>query len=483
MMKGKKILLTLMIFLTACNANNETSNKSEKNPKTDIDMKEETSNKDALESAQTDQAQMDELIAQNQAEVDKMMEGMSEEEKKEFEKNMAEMGFDVNDVSNMDKLLEKSKDQNLGDMSLAGIQKGDGERKKENTAKADTLYAKIKEVKTDISLEGIEGEAPTSKDDLMTTFGFTEDQSGEETYFEDISYMQSKDGKEYKIASSQSGSILTIEPKSSLDISLPYGISGDDSKEEAKEKLIEGAHLLRLNEDSHALDFAAGDKIFSLNFDTSTGKIYSVTIEEPVDSSTIKNDILLNIYIKRNRPKEEGSFMIEDQKLTYPMTMGDLKDALGGEYELISDENTKDFSKDFDMGILTYGTYAILDAPSHKYLVEYNIPDSIKPNLNDQGLYTPDDSYEISGISFYDGPDFAIEGKDIDINQESYKDLEKTLLDKGILYSKGIDGLEYTPYDNIKFISKGDLVTIKVSNYEQRLYEDAQKEVMADQAY
>ena len=39
-----------------------------------------------------------------------MMEGMSEEEKKEFEKNMAEMGFDVNDVSNMDKLLEKSKD-------------------------------------------------------------------------------------------------------------------------------------------------------------------------------------------------------------------------------------------------------------------------------------------------------------------------------------------------------------------------------------
>ena len=105
-------------------------------------------------------------------------------------------------------------------MSLAGIQKGDGERKKKNTAKADTLYAKIKEVKTDISLEGIEGESPTSKDDLMTTFGFIEDQSGQESYFEDISYMQSKDGKEYKIASSQSGNILTMEPVSSLDISI-----------------------------------------------------------------------------------------------------------------------------------------------------------------------------------------------------------------------------------------------------------------------
>ncbi len=482
-MKGKKILLALMIFLTACKANNEPSNESKENPKTDIDMKEETSNKDALDSAQTDKEKIDELNAENQAEVDKMMEGMSEEERKEFEKNMAEMGFDVNDVSNMDKFLEKSKDQNLGDMSLAGIQKGDEQRKKKNTAKADKLYAKIKEVKTNISLEGIEGEAPTSKDDLIENFGFTEDQSNQETYFEDISYMLSKDGKEYEIASSQSGSILTIEPKSSLDISLPYGISEDDSKEEAKKKLIEGAHLLRLNEDEHALDFAAGDKIFSLSFDNDTGKIHHITIEEPMDSEIIRNDILLNTYIQKDKPKEEGSFTIEGKKLTYPMTMGDLKDALGGDYELISEENSKDFSKDIDMGILTYGTFAILDAPSYKYLVEYKIPDSIKPNLNDQGLYTPDDSYEVSGISFYEGPDFSIKGKDVDINQKSYKDLEKTLLDKGILFSKGTDGLEYTPYDNIKFISKKDLVTIKVLNYEQRLYEDAQKEVMADQAY
>ena len=66
-MKANKILLALMIFLTACNANNKSSNESKENPKADIDMKEDTSNKDPLESAQTDQALMDELIAQNQA--------------------------------------------------------------------------------------------------------------------------------------------------------------------------------------------------------------------------------------------------------------------------------------------------------------------------------------------------------------------------------------------------------------------------------
>lgn len=411
-----------------------------------------------------------------------MMANMTEEERDAFEKEMEKMGYDLEDFENPEKMMEKFSDPSAFDpkaRDLPSIQTGDLDRLTKNEKIASQYEAKISEIKDDITIEDNSGPAPSSSDELENTFKLKEIAStgivGEVTDY------KTPAGKVISIGTSGDGISTIIDPIDNVDIKLPYDINMDDTIESVSKKIIEGADITTPSEFGSHLEFAAGQTSFELNFGDD-GKLSHISIGRIPDPNPFTQQILTQVYIDKDQKREEGSFEIGGKELTFPMTLGELKENLGGEFEPISDENFTDFTDSVDINNIRYLAYNILKAGDRSYLIEFKSPEEFG-NLPADWITNPDMGYMINSIGFLPDIPFAAKNKDIEINEKNYKDSEQTLLDKQIPFMDSLDGISFPIYDNIKFAGKEKLVSFSQTFYERRFYDETELKKSVDQAY
>ena len=483
-MKKKVLLLASMIFLVAC-SNQPAKNTDNNKQAADTSQIENNFAPNQMDEEQLKKYQQDaeKALAENAKNMEEMLANMSEEEKAAFEKELEQSGMTLEDITNPEKMLEKAQDPgafNPESLDLPSIQTGDLDRLAKNEKIANEYEKNVSEVKDDISIEGNSGPAPSSVDELVNTFKLKElPSTGID--FENVANYETPAGKSLKIATSDDGVSTVIDFRDKIDIKLPYGIDMDDTIESARKKLIDGAEITKPSVYGDYLEFVAGKTSFELAFDDD-GKFRFLSIGKLADDYTFTQQILSQVYIDKDQKREEGSFEIDGKELTFPMTLGDLKEKLGGELEQVNDENFAEFSESININNINNLAYNILKSGDKKYLIEF---DPIKEGEDrpDDWITNPDMDYRVNSIGFLSDIPFSVKNKEIEINEENYKDLEQSLLDKQIPFMDSLDGISFTIYDNIKFYGKDDLVTFRETFYERRLYDEAELKKSVDQAY
>lgn len=483
-MKKKVLLLASMIFMVAC------SNQPAKNTDNDKQAADTSQIENNFDSNQMDEDELkkyqqdaEKALAENKKALEDMMANMTEEERAAFEKELEQSGMTLEDITNPEKMLEKAQDPgafNPESLDLPSIQTGDLDRLAKNEKIANEYEKNVSEVKDDISIEGNSGPAPSSVDELVNTFKLKElPSTGID--FENVANYETPAGKSLKIGTSDDGISTVIDFRDKIDIKLPYGIDMDDTIESARKKLIDGAEITKPSVYGDYLEFVAGKTSFELAFDDD-GKFRFLSIGKLPDANTFSQQILTQVYIDKDQKREEGSFEIDGKELTFPMTLGELKDKLGGEYEPISEENFTDFADSIDINNVRYLAYNVLKARDKNYLVEFRHQDQ-NSNPPADWITNPDMDYIVDSIGFLPDIPFSVKNKDIEINEKNYKDLEQNLLDKQIPFMDSLDGISFPVYDNIKFAGKEKLVTFSQTFYERRLYDEAELKKSVDQAY
>lgn len=483
-MKNKVLLLGLMVFMVAC------SNKSTKTTDNGMQTTDNSQIENKFDPSQMDEQQIKEYqeqaekaLAENAKNMEEMLATMSEEEKANFEKQLEKSGMTLEDITNPEKMLEKAQDPNAftpESMNLPIIQTGDLDRLAKNEKIANEYKKNISAVKDDISIEGNSGPAPSSVDDLVNTFKLTEIY-GIEGPVGQVTEFESPSEKILEVGTSEDGISTIIEPKDKIDITLPYDIDMDDTIKSAREKLIDGAEITYPSENANHLEFVAGNTSFNLTFGQN-GNISIFSIGKTADPEAFSQSILTGVYIDKNQKREEGTFEIDGKELTYPLTLGELKEKLGGELEQVNDENFVEFSESININNINNLAYNILKSGDKKYLIEFD-PRKEGEDTPDDWLTNPDMDYRVKSIGFLSDIPFSVKNKDIEINEKNYKDLEQSLLDKQIPFMDILGEIVFTMYDNIKFSEKDDFITIKETFYELRLYEEAELRKSNDQAY
>ena len=483
-MKAKALVLTLAVLLAACsnkdaqpsNSENQTSNDSQIENKFDPSQIDDQQMKEYQEQAEK-------ALAENAKNIEEMLANMSEEEKANFEKELEKSGMTLEDITNPEKMLEKAQDPNAftpESLDLPSIQTGDLDRLAKNEKIASQYKKNISAVKDDISIEGNSGPSPSSVDDLVNTFKLT-GVSAIKGAVGQITEFESPSGKILKVGTSEDGISTVIKLKDRVDITLPYDIDMDDTIKSAREKLIDGAEITYPGEYANNLEFVAGNTSFDLAFGEN-GKISSFSINKTSDPEAFSQSILTGVYIDKNQKREEGTFEIDGKELTYPLTLGELKEKLGGEFEVISDENFTEFSEYININNVNNLAYNILKSGDKKFLVEFD-PTKEGEDRPDDWLTNPDMNYRVKSIGFLSNIPFSVKNKDIEINEKTYENLEQSLLDKQIPFMDSLDGISFPIYDNIKFAGKEKLVTFSQTFYERRLYDEAELKKSVDQAY
>ena len=483
-MKAKALVLTLAVLLAACsnkdaqpsNSENQTSNDSQIENKFDPSQIDDQQMKEYQEQAEK-------ALAENAKNIEEMLANMSEEEKANFEKELEKSGMTLEDITNPEKMLEKAQDPNAftpESLDLPSIQTGDLDRLAKNEKIASQYKKNISAVKDDISIEGNSGPSPSSVDDLVNTFKLT-GVSAIKGAVGQITEFESPSGKILKVGTSEDGISTVIKLKDRVDITLPYDIDMDDTIKSAREKLIDGAEITYPSEYANNLEFVAGNTSFDLTFGENV-KISSFRINKTSDPEAFSQSILTGVYIDKNQKREEGTFEIDGKELTYPLTLGELKEKLGGEFEVISDENFTEFSEYININNVNNLAYNILKSGDKKFLVEFD-PTKEGEDRPDDWLTNPDMNYRVKSIGFLSNIPFSVKNKDIEINEKTYENLEQSLLDKQIPFMDSLDGISFPIYDNIKFAGKEKLVTFSQTFYERRLYDEAELKKSVDQAY
>lgn len=483
-MKKKVLLLASMIFLVAC-SNQPAKNTDNNKQAADTSQIENKFDPSQMDEEQLKKYQQDaeKALAENKKALEDMMANMTDEERAAFEKELEQSGMTLEDITNPEKMLEKAQDPNAftpESMDLPSIQTGDLDRLAKNEKIANEYEKNVSEVKDDISIEGNSGPAPSSVDELVNTFKLKElPSTGID--FENVANYETPAGKSLKIGTSDDGVSTVIDFRDKIDIKLPYGIDMDDTIESARKKLIDGAEITKPSVYGDYLEFVAGNTSFELAFDDD-GKFRFLSIGKLPEAYTFTQQILSQVYVDKDQKREEGSFEIDGKELTFPMTLGDLKEKLGGEFEPINEENFADFADSIDINNVRYLAYNVLMAGDKNYLVEFDSRNEDQ-NLPDDWITNPDMGYMVNSIGFLSDIPFSVKNKEIEINEENYKDLEQILLDKQIPFMDSLDGISFTIYDNIKFYGKDDLVTFRETFYERRLYDEAELKKSVDQAY
>ncbi|WP_416334773.1 hypothetical protein ACKRLN_07695 [Anaerococcus sp. DFU013_CI05] len=482
-MKGKVLLLALLIFMVAC------SNQPAKNTDNDKQTANTSQIENNFDPSQMNDQQLKEYqqeaekaLAENKRALEDMMANMTEEERAAFEKELENTGMSLEDFENPEKMMENFQNQSNFDpksMGLPSIQTGDLDRLAKNEKIASQYEAKISEIKDDITIEDNSGPAPSSMDELENTFKL--EKIASTGIVGDVSDYKTPAGKVISIGTSGDGISTIIDPLDNVDIKLPYDIDMDDKIESARKKLIDGAEITAPSEFGSHLEFAAGKTSFELNFGDD-GKLSHFSIGKIPDTNPFSQQILTQVYIDKDQKREEGSFEIDGNELTFPMTLGELKEKLGGEFEPISEENFTDFADSIDINNVRYLAYNVLKAGDKNCLVEFKHQDQ-NSNPPADWITNPDMGYMVNSIGFLPDIPFSVKNKDIEINEKNYKDLEQTLLDKQIPFMDSIDGISFPIYDNIKFAGKEKLVTFSQTFYERRLYDEAELKKSVDQAY
>ena len=245
-------------------------------------------------------------LDENKKVLEDMMANMTEEERDAFEKEMEKMGYDLEDFSNPEKMMEKFSDPSAFDpkaMDLPSIQAGDLDRLTKNEKIASQYEAKISEIKDDITIEDNSGPAPSSVDELENTFKLKEIAStgivGEVTDY------KTPAGKVISIGTSGDGISTIIDPIDNVDIKLPYDIDMDDTIDSVRKKLIDGAEITAPSELVSHLEFAAGQTSFELNFGDD-GKLSHFSIGKIPDPNPFTQQILTKfMLIKTKKEKKD----------------------------------------------------------------------------------------------------------------------------------------------------------------------------------
>ena len=369
--------------------------------------------------------------------------------------------------------LDQLKYEDPTDYGIAKEQDGDAERYLENKDIADKIYEDISNESDEITIDGISASPQTSLTEFMELFGLKKS-SPIKSFFNSKNYVKTPNSSEMIVDGADGAGIISITFEDKPDLTLPYGINMDDDINSAREKLKDGRDLTEPNEDVEHLDFAAADKTFRIIF-ADDGKINKLEIRDQIDSLT-RGNILTGLYIDRDREKDEGSFFIEGKELTYPMTLKDLKDTLGGQYEEVNQSNKAEFSNAGNIGDFHSVDYILLKTANHNYLVAYKYL-----STEDEYSEEKEDALWVKNIGFVDISPFSLKNEEIEINNDNIDNVEDYLIENDVFYNIELGVIQVYIYDNVKLLINEDLVKIEESNMENRIYDEAKMMKFVDQ--